>query len=184
MRVLALLLTMLAVGCKSSEPTPAPSTAPASSAPATNDPAPNAPVVEAPPPVSAPAPKTPPPESEARPCASSSACEPGGRCTTEDGACDRPPGCGPDDICPQVCYGVCRSGAAAKPTTGAACERDEDCQVVSYYCDRCQCLALPAGAVAPKCEGKKVMCVADPCMNRRAVCSRGVCEAQDGAALE
>jgi hypothetical protein len=45
--------------------------------------------------------------SKPRACASSAECAAGERCTTEDGACNRPPGCGPRDICPTVCYGVC-----------------------------------------------------------------------------
>jgi hypothetical protein len=40
-------------------------------------------------------------------CRSSADCRAPLYCTTEDGVCNRPPGCGPDDICPAVCYGTC-----------------------------------------------------------------------------
>lgn len=52
--------------------------------------------------------KKPAPAPAAHRCASSDACKKGEYCTTEDGACDRPPGCGPNDTCPSVCYGVCK----------------------------------------------------------------------------
>jgi hypothetical protein len=40
-------------------------------------------------------------------CSSSPECAADQHCTTEDGACNRPPGCGPKDICAEVCWGVC-----------------------------------------------------------------------------
>lgn len=58
-------------------------------------------------PKSNPAPSPPPPPTEAKPCASSDECPKGQHCSVEDGDCNRPPGCGPEDICPEVCYGVC-----------------------------------------------------------------------------
>jgi hypothetical protein len=42
-----------------------------------------------------------------KPCASAADCARGETCTTDRGACDRPPGCGPQDICADVCYGAC-----------------------------------------------------------------------------
>ena len=42
------------------------------------------------------------------PCASSGSCAAGEVCTTEDGACNAPPGCGAGLACPAVCYGTCR----------------------------------------------------------------------------
>ncbi len=45
-------------------------------------------------------------------CASSQSCPDGGYCTTEDGACLRPPGCGRGMLCPAVCYGWCVPPAA------------------------------------------------------------------------
>ena len=42
------------------------------------------------------------------PCASTSSCDKGEVCTTEDGVCNPAPGCGPGKVCPAVCYGTCR----------------------------------------------------------------------------
>ena len=42
------------------------------------------------------------------PCASSESCNKGLVCTTVDGDCKAPPGCGPSVACPAVCYGSCR----------------------------------------------------------------------------
>ena len=107
-------------------------------------------------------------------CASSDACGPGQRCTTEDGACDRPPGCAEGDICPTVCYGVCASGAAGAEGPDA-CRTDADCATVAHYCDGCHCLARNRDAPKPVCEGKPVSCVADPCDSATAQCVEGAC---------
>jgi hypothetical protein len=50
-----------------------------------------------------------PPKGKAKgkPCASAADCAKGEACTTDRGACDRPPGCGAEDVCADVCYGVC-----------------------------------------------------------------------------
>lgn len=112
-------------------------------------------------------------EGEAKPCASSEDCPKGHYCTVETGDCDRPPGCGPEDICPQVCYGVCEAGAP--PEAGAACESDGDCRTFSDYCGGCACRALAAGAPDPRCGGDLVNCVTDPCGEERAVCRDGAC---------
>ncbi len=40
-------------------------------------------------------------------CVSSESCSSGSHCTTEDGACLSPPGCGAGKVCPAVCYGWC-----------------------------------------------------------------------------
>lgn len=55
----------------------------------------------------------------ASPCTSTSSCAPGQTCTTEDGACNAPPGCGAGVGCPAVCYGTCRA-AVPGPTCGSA----------------------------------------------------------------
>lgn len=52
------------------------------------------------------------------PCASSASCGKGEVCTTEDGVCNRPPGCSPGMICPAVCYGTCRSATGTGPACG------------------------------------------------------------------
>jgi hypothetical protein len=58
------------------------------------------------------------------PCVSSLACGAGEYCTTEQGACNRPPGCGPNDVCPDVCYGVCRGRCTPQDATPVgACKR-------------------------------------------------------------
>jgi hypothetical protein len=44
---------------------------------------------------------------EPKPCTSNEECDSGEKCSTVRGACGRPPGCGPSDICADVCYGVC-----------------------------------------------------------------------------
>lgn len=51
-------------------------------------------------------------------CASSSQCPTGSHCTTEDGVCNRPPGCKPGDICPDLCYGVCSLHVIVPPPGG------------------------------------------------------------------
>lgn len=50
-------------------------------------------------------------------CRSSAECPARARCTTEDGVCNRPPGCNPGDICPAVCYGTCKIPVIFPPTT-------------------------------------------------------------------
>jgi hypothetical protein len=59
-------------------------------------------------------------------CRSTSECPLGARCTTEDGACNRPPGCKPGDICPAVCYGVCAISPST-PCGTATCSSAEFC---------------------------------------------------------
>jgi hypothetical protein len=68
-----------------------------------------------------------------RPCLSTSDCRVG-HCTTEDGACNRPPGCGPNDICPAVCYGVCALPVTT-PCGTATCSAGEFCCNAS--CNTC-----------------------------------------------
>jgi len=51
------------------------------------------------------------------PCGSTADCAKGQVCTTEDGVCNAPPGCGGGVACPRVCYGNCRH---ADVTCGAA----------------------------------------------------------------
>lgn len=51
------------------------------------------------------------------PCRSSDECPKPTYCTTEDGVCNRPPGCRPGDICPAVCYGTCRVKISLPPST-------------------------------------------------------------------
>ena len=111
-------------------------------------------------------------------CAATAACAPGLVCTTDHGACDRPPGCGPDDMCAAVCYGVCADAeAAAAEPKAVACQVDADCVTHSNYCGGCRCDALPKGDEPDKCPGKLVSCVMDPCRGRAALCKGGRCVA-------
>jgi len=54
----------------------------------------------------------------ATPCASTASCAKNEVCTTEDGACNAPPGCTMGVACPAVCYGTCRP-AGDGPACGA-----------------------------------------------------------------
>jgi hypothetical protein len=173
MRGIALFsLLLLTVACQSSKttaPASKPATEPAASASPPPPPAKAPPVEVAPPTGAEPTPAGP------RPCASSSECGKGERCTTESGACDKPPGCGAGDICPQVCYGVCASGSASTKPPATQCKADADCRTYSDYCEGCNCRVLAKGEDAPKCATKPVNCIADPCMRQRASCVKGRC---------
>ena len=173
--LLASMLLLFATGCpRAQEPAPpdarpqAPATRPAEP-PRTEQPA-----------------ETPPGEApEEGACASSEQCGEGQRCTTEDGVCLRPPGCGPEDICPMVCYGVCvdrpAEGAAAPPpaepaaVAPARCKADADCVTFSDYCTGCDCRALGKAQAAPGCSGPGVRCLRDPCADATARCKGGIC---------
>jgi hypothetical protein len=57
------------------------------------------------------------------PCPSTSSCAKDEVCTTEDGVCHPPPGCGTGVACPAICYGNCRpaeQGPACGPNRCAA----------------------------------------------------------------
>lgn len=130
-----------------------------------------------------------------KPCRATSECGAGLRCTTDDGACDRPPGCGPSDLCAAVCYGLCTPKTTAQlvpkevvpPATGAkgaACKSDADCVLFSNYCTGCDCRALGRDEGTPKCAGPGVRCLVDPCMKRHAACVEGRCSVSLGAPRE
>ena len=55
------------------------------------------------------------------------------------------------------------------------CSQDSECQLHDYYCDGCNCLALPVGAKPPKCNGTIVQCFVAPCLNKHAACVNGDC---------
>jgi hypothetical protein len=111
-------------------------------------------------------------------CASTSACEKGLTCTVETGACDKPPGCGPGDMCAAVCYGVCaEASAASEPSEG--CRSDDDCRTFSNYCGGCGCEGLLTEDPDPKCGGKLVNCVMNPCRGKKARCMEGSCVLRD-----
>jgi hypothetical protein len=102
------------------------------------------------------------------PCASSDACRSNEFCTTETGDCNPPPGCRRGEICPAVCYGVCRP---RRPE----CRSNADCRTFSDYCTGCDCRALASTEADPVCPGPGVQCFVDPCFNQRAACVAGQC---------
>jgi hypothetical protein len=81
------------------------------------------------------------------PCASTGSCSTGEVCTTEDGVCNAPPGCGPGVACPAVCYGTCR--VATDVVCGAA-----RCAAGSICCNAsCGiCTAPGSGCTKQLCE--------------------------------
>jgi hypothetical protein len=109
-----------------------------------------------------------------RACASSSQCKATEYCTTEDGVCNRPPGCKPGSICPAVCYGTCQ------PRPTGQCSSDADCRTFSDYCEGCNCRALAQTDPDPKCSGTLVQCFVDPCLDREAFCNYGRCALRPG----
>jgi len=64
------------------------------------------------------------------PCASTASCGKDEVCTTEDGVCKAPPGCGTGVACPAVCYGECRS-----PNEGPNCGPSK-CAVGMVCCNQ------------------------------------------------
>jgi hypothetical protein len=61
------------------------------------------------------------------PCASSSQCGASTHCSTEDGVCNRPPGCGPGDICPDICYGTCTLSLPGVKCGSNVCGKGQHC---------------------------------------------------------
>lgn len=106
------------------------------------------------------------------PCMSTASCGKGEVCTTEDGVCNRPPGCGPGMICPAVCYGTCRAATAPSPSP---CKVDPDCRAFSDYCGGCSCRALSVREKDPVCTGGIVYCFMNPCQGKEAYCDAGSC---------
>ncbi len=95
--------------------TPPPRLAPAQPATTPTSPSPaTATATGSTPPASAAPPSRPSPgATRPVPCASTRQCARGQICSTETGDCDRPPGCGPNAICPAVCWGHCTTRARA-----------------------------------------------------------------------
>lgn len=106
-----------------------------------------------------------------KPCASTESCAKDEVCTTEDGVCKAPPGCGgPNVACPAVCYGECRPASS-----GGACAHDDDCHLEADYCTGCDCRSLAKGETVPRCPGPGVQCLIDPCGRLAARCLNGMC---------
>lgn len=108
------------------------------------------------------------------PCAETKSCQGGLTCTSELGACDRPPGCLSADICPDVCFGICAGPDPSGPR-GASCRVDADCRTSADYCGGCRCAAVPVRAPDPRCRQRPANCVADPCRGQVAGCVEGAC---------
>jgi hypothetical protein len=91
---------------------------------------------------------------KARPCVSSAECGASEYCTVEDGVCNRPPGCGPEDICPAVCFGTC----AAKPEKANAGDGEpcgpKTCPAGQVCCNRSCGICTPPGGLCTQqlCE--------------------------------
>jgi hypothetical protein len=67
------------------------------------------------------------------------------------------------------------TATATAQTTAGACTKNDDCHTQSFYCDSCQCLGLGIGQKEPKCTGKPVQCLVDPCLKQKATCDHGKC---------
>jgi hypothetical protein len=94
------------------------------------------------------------------PCVSSESCGKGLVCTTADGVCNPPPGCGPNAACPAVCYGSCRlpDEDGAGPACGPVqCGKGQVC------CnDSCGICTAPGGACTQQfCTKDPVPCNSD-----------------------
>lgn len=84
------------------------------------------------------------------------------------------------------------SASAAPPATGAAstpgpaaapgaCAKDADCTLFSDYCGGCFCRSLAPGQAQPKCPGRPVACLVDPCGHQRAACEAGKCALREAS---
>ena len=60
-------------------------------------------------------------------CTSSADCREGQFCTTERGDCRPPPGCRRGEVCPAVCYGVCRQQKEPVACGNVTCGRGQVC---------------------------------------------------------
>jgi hypothetical protein len=93
--------------------------------------------------------------------------------------------CEPDAGPPHCVQNVaCIQGDVWSPTEckcvpqAPACHSVADCNLVSDYCEGCNCLVLPPGQKAPACAGQTVQCLIDPCSTKTAACVNGHCVAQ------
>jgi hypothetical protein len=67
---------------------------------------------------------------------------------------------------------------AAPSPGGGSCNVASDCRLLSYNCNNCTCLSIPTGNVDPVCNGTPVSCIQDPCNNKKAACTAGMCTVQ------
>jgi hypothetical protein len=87
-------------------------------------------------------------------CASSSDCRADQFCTTEIGECRRPPGCRPGDVCPAVCYGVCRRRPEPVQCGAVTCDPGQVCCNAS-----CGICTPPGGACTQQICDPAVECL-------------------------
>src|SRR5207253_9917360 len=72
----------------------------------------------------------PPPPS----CTSDASCGAGSHCSTSDGDCRPPAGCGPGQACPAVCTGICVPDSGC--SSPADCNPGEVCQHSGLSCPK------------------------------------------------
>lgn len=72
------------------------------------------------------------------------------------------------------------SASAAPAAPAKACAKDADCTLFSDYCGGCTCRGLGPGDGQPRCPGKPVQCLVDPCLRKVAACDGGRCVARAG----
>lgn len=72
------------------------------------------------------------------------------------------------------------SASAAPAAPAKACAKDADCTLFSDYCGGGTCRGLGPGDGQPRCPGKPVQCLVDPCLRKVAACDGGRCVARAG----
>jgi hypothetical protein len=88
--------------------------------------------------------------------------------------------CKNGDVCCNASCGICTppGGACTQQICEqppGECKTDTDCRAFAFMCTGCDCLALSPSDPAPVCTGPGVQCFADPCLNKKAVCTAGQC---------
>jgi hypothetical protein len=61
--------------------------------------------------------------------------------------------------------------------SAASCQTAADCRLYSSYCVTapCQCIPLGRQEVDPPCVAGTQSCLIDPCLNKSAACTNGLC---------
>jgi hypothetical protein len=92
-----------------------------------------------------------------RPCISSAQCPATQYCTTEDGVCNRPPGCRPGQVCQAICYGLCEPRQKPVPCGPSTCAPGQVC------CNESCGICTPPGGVCTEqiCEPQPGRCRSD-----------------------
>lgn len=62
-----------------------------------------------------------------------------------------------------------------RTTSGSSCRTDADCRLFDDYCSGCDCRALLQSEPDPRCSGRGVTCLRQPCADRSAACDQGRC---------